>query len=290
MELTGDARVIDIGIEGMHCASCVARVERGLEAVPGVRDASVNLATGRARVRADAQIDVGNIVSAIEAAGYQTRTDLVRLTIEGMSCASCVGRVERALRALPGVVEATVNLAAGTATVRLVAGTVTSARLIAAIGDAGYAAKLTEDGTEARAEREAAREREAEDLKGQVILAGALTLPIVIIDMGSHLVPAFHGWLLGMMSQQTIHIILFVLASLVLFGPGRQFLARGWPALRRLAPDMNSLVMLGTSAAWGYSVVATFLPGLLPAGSANVYFEASAVIVTLILLGRWLEA
>lgn len=290
MELTGDARVIDIGIEGMHCASCVARVERGLEAVPGVRDASVNLATGRARVRADAQIDVGNIVSAIEAAGYQTRTDMVKLTIEGMSCASCVGRVERALRALPGVVEATVNLAAGTATVRLVAGTVTSARLIAAIGDAGYAARLTEDGTEARAEREAAREREAEDLKGQVILAGALTLPIVIIDMGSHLVPAFHGWLLGMMSQQTIHIILFVLASLVLFGPGRQFLARGWPALRRLAPDMNSLVMLGTSAAWGYSVVATFLPGLLPAGSANVYFEASAVIVTLILLGRWLEA
>jgi heavy metal translocating P-type ATPase len=169
-------------------------------------------------------------------------------------------------------------------------GTVTVADLIGAAGRVGYEARVAHGSGEERAERQAAQDREAADLKGQATLAGALTLPIVVLDMGSHLVPAFHHWLLGLMSQQAIYIVLFVLASIVQFGPGWQFYAKGWPALRRLAPDMNSLVMLGTSAAWGYSVVATFAPGVLPAAAANVYFEAAAVIVTLILLGRWLEA
>jgi heavy metal translocating P-type ATPase len=290
IDIGGEARTIDIGVEGMSCASCVARIERAVEAVPGVQGATVNLATGRARVRADADAGVGSIVAAVRAAGYEPRIEMVSLTVDGMTCASCVGRVERALKAVPGVLDASVNLAAGSATVRVPSGGVTAASLIRAVEGAGYAARVAQGSSEERAERQAAREEEAGKLRRQVIVAGALTLPVVVLDMGSHLVPAFHHWLLGLMSQQAIYVVLFVLASIVQFGPGWQFYTKGWPALRRLAPDMNSLVMLGTSAAWGYSVVATFAPGVLPAGAVNVYFEAAAVIVTLILLGRWLEA
>jgi Cu+-exporting ATPase len=283
-------RIVEIGIDGMSCASCVGRIERALDALPGVRDASVNLATGRARVRADAGVEVPAIAAAVERAGYAPRVEAAELAIEGMSCASCVGRVERALRAVPGVLDASVNLAAARASVRLLAGGAPPSALIAAVERAGYAARLAAGSPEEREARAAANEREAETLRRQALLAGALTVPILILDMGSHLVPAFHHWLLGLMSQQAIYVLLFLLATAVQFGPGRQFYAKGWPALRRLAPDMNSLVMLGTSAAWGYSVVATFLPRLLPADAINVYFEAAAVIVTLILLGRWLEA
>jgi Cu+-exporting ATPase len=281
---------IDIGIEGMSCASCVLRLERAVLGVDGVRQAAVNLATGRARVRFEPGTAVKDVLAAVRGAGYEPRDEAVRLAVEGMTCASCVGRVERALKAVPGVLDASVNLAAGSATVRLADGAAGVADLIAAVERAGYSSRPEAGDDAGRTERAAARDHEADALKRQVILAGALTLPVVVLDMGSHLAPAFHHWLLGLMSQQAIHVVLFVLASVVQFGPGRQFYDKGWPALRRLAPDMNSLVMIGTSAAWGYSVVATFAPGLLPAGAAFVYFEAAAVIVTLILLGRWLEA
>ncbi|SHI35587.1 heavy metal translocating P-type ATPase [Wenxinia saemankumensis] len=286
----GAGRVFDIGIDGMTCASCVGRVERALGKVPGVSEASVNLATGRARVRAAAGTGIGALVETVEATGYQPRLEQVTLAVEGMTCASCVGRVDRALKAVPGVLDASVNLAAGTAVVRIPAGAVSAADLVAAVGRVGYEAKPASGSGEERAERQAARDEDARHLRRQLILAGALTLPVVVLDMGSHLVPGFHHWLLGWTSQQNIHLILFALATSVLFGPGWQFHARGWPALLRGGPDMNSLVALGTSAAWGYSVVATFAPGLLPAGTSGVYFEAAAVIVTLILLGRWLEA
>ncbi|WP_227418368.1 heavy metal translocating P-type ATPase [Roseitranquillus sediminis] len=290
LETGGEGRIVDISIEGMSCASCVVRIERVVGAVPGVKEASVNLATGRARIQSDAETDVATIVSAVHAAGYEPRIETITLAVEGMTCASCVGRVERALKAVPGVLEASVNLAAGAATVRVPSGAVGAADLIGAVERVGYEARVASGSSEERAERQAARDEEVGKLRRQVILAGALTLPVVVLDMGSHLVPAFHHWLLGLMSQQAIYVVLFALASIVQFGPGWQFYAKGWPALRRLAPDMNSLVMLGTSAAWGYSVVATFAPGVLPAGAVNVYFEAAAVIVTLILLGRWLEA
>lgn len=283
-------RSFDIGVEGITCASCVSRIERAVSAVPGVQRASVNMATGKARVTAGAGTAASDILSAIEAAGYAPRTETFVLNVDGMTCASCVGRVERVLRATPGVLEASVNLAAGSATVRVAEGATSPASLAAAIGKAGYEARIAGGDAKEREQRMDARDHEAAELRRNLLVAAVLTLPVFVLDMGSHLVPAFHHWLLGIASQQTIHVVLFVMASLVLFGPGRQFHLKGWPALFRFAPDMNSLVALGTSAAWVYSVVATFAPGLLPAGAANVYFEAAAVIVTLILLGRWLEA
>ncbi|MGY1458384.1 heavy metal translocating P-type ATPase [Luteimonas sp. A534] len=216
------------------------------------------------------------------------RDSIIELTVEGMSCASCVGRVERALQAVPGVSAATVNLATERATVH---GAAPADVLLAAVGKAGYTARAIDVGAPA-GDDEAAARREAERvaLGRDLLLAVALALPVFLLEMGSHLVPAVHHWVGQTLGLQRSWILQFALTTLVLVVPGRRFYTAGIPALLRMAPDMNSLVAVGTLAAWGYSVVATFAPRLLPEGTANVYYEAAAVIVALVLLGRWLEA
>jgi P-type Cu+ transporter len=210
------------------------------------------------------------------------------LTIEGMNCASCVGRVEKALAAIPEVENATVNLATGKASVRVSkAPRDLPDTLERAVAKAGYQARVVED---AARQEDGAQEREARRLRFALLWAAAFTLPVFILDMGGHFIPPFHHWLMATLGQQNLFYLLFAFASVVQFGPGLRFYQLGVPALLRGAPDMNSLVMLGTSAAWGYSVIATFTPGLLPEGTVHVYFEASAVIITLILVGRYLEA
>ncbi len=275
---------ITLPVEGMTCASCVGRVERALKALPGVTGAAANLATERVEVTGPA-LDRAQIVRAIEAAGYDVPAPPVELAVEGMTCASCVARVEKALAAVPGVTSAAVNLATERATV---AGTADLAALLAAVERAGYDAHplsaAVEDATDQR------REAEVAVLRRDLWIAAVLTLPVFVLEMGSHLIPALHMFIMDTVGMQTSWLLQFVLTTAVLLGPGLRFYRKGLPALARLAPDMNSLVAVGTLAAWGYSVVATFLPGLLPAGTVNVYYEAAAVIVTLILLGRYLEA
>lgn len=209
------------------------------------------------------------------------------LSVSGMSCASCVGRVEKALLKVPGVVSASVNLASEQVHIETNDVSLTPADLIAAIQKAGYDAALLKQN---RDEQLSAKDHEQQALKTSLLIAAVLTLPIVILEMGAHLVPAFHHWLAATLPQTTNRIIQFVLSSLVLFGPGQRFLRAGIPALFRFTPDMNSLVALGTLSAWGFSVVATFAGSMLPVGTQHIYYEAAAVIVTLILLGRFLEA
>jgi Cu+-exporting ATPase len=277
-----------ISILGMTCASCVGRVERAIEKVPGVFSASVNLATERAEVRYAATPVRDAVIAAIRDTGYDVEAATMEIGIEGMTCASCVGRVEKAIAGVPGVLSASVNLATERATIKVFdAGPKMAAAVEAAIRGAGYAPHAARvDATE----KAVAREEEQGRLKRDLLIAGGLTLPIFLLEMGGHLIPALHHWLAMTIGQTQLYIFYFVLATIVQFGPGLRFYKKGVPALARLAPDMNSLVVLGSSAAWAYSVVATFAPGLLPQGTANVYFEASAVIVTLILLGRFLEA
>ena len=215
-----------------------------------------------------------------------TTTPLQSFPIAGMTCASCVSRVEKAIAAVPGVVSASVNLATERATVKVIGGTPLSA-IEAAIRKAGYE-PLRREAAAGDAHRHA-REVDYSTLKRDFWIAAIFTLPLFMIEMGAHFVPGVGHWLHGI-DRQSLHLFYFVLASIVQFGPGLRFYAKGIPALLRLQPDMNSLVVLGSTAAWAYSVVVTFLPGLMPEGTANVYFEASAVIVTLILLGRLLEA
>ncbi len=216
----------------------------------------------------------------------------VALGVEGMSCAACVGRVERALKALPGVEAANVNLAAERADIRF-AGAADARAAIEAVEAAGYDARLLDEARDAgAAQDEAAARRAAETrrLKRAAILAAVLALPVVVLEMGSHLVAPVHAFVMETIGMRESWILQFVLTGLVLALPGRRFFALGVPALLKGAPDMNALVALGTGAAFAYSTVATFAPGLLPAGTVAVYFEAAAVIVALVLLGRYLEA
>ena len=277
-----------IGIQGMSCASCVGRVEKTLSGLPGVAEVSINLASEQARLSVDAPERLKDVVQALDKLGYPARTTRVTLNIGSMSCASCVGRVDKALADVPGVLSVTVNLAAETAVVEYLEGANMPTDLMAASAAIGYPAEVAEaNASQSRVERKA---EEADALRRSVILAAALTLPVFVLEMGSHLIPAFHMAIAEVIGTQTSWVIQFVLATIVLFGPGRHFFSKGIPALLRAAPDMNSLVAVGTGAAWSYSVIATFLPGLLPEGVRAVYFETAAVIVVLILIGRWLEA
>lgn len=278
---------VSLPIEGMTCASCVGRVERALKSVPGVLDASVNLATERAEVRLAAPVARADLIRAVEDVGYTVTASTIELAIDGMTCASCVGRVERALRAVPGVTGANVNLATERATVT---GSADAAALIAAVADSGYDARLVDRSGAASTEAEAQKEEERRVLSRDLALAAALTAPVFLLEMGSHVIPGMHHLIASTIGMGASWLIQFALTTLVLAFPGLRFYQKGIPALLRAAPDMNSLVAVGTLAAYAYSMVATFAPVLLPAGTVNVYYEASAVIVTLILLGRVLEA
>lgn len=277
---------IVIDVEGMTCASCVGRVERALQAVPGVKTAAVNLATERAEIIGP-DLDRSALVKAIEDAGYDVPSRPNDIVIEGMTCASCVARVERALKTVPGVTAANVNLATERATVT---GTADLASLIGAIADAGYEARAATETAIMSEESAAKKTAEEAALRRDVLFAAALTLPVFVLEMGSHLFMWVHMAVMKSIGMQNSWYIQFALTTVVLLGPGLRFYRKGFPALARLAPDMNSLVAVGTLAAFGYSLVATFAPGVLPTGTQNVYYEAAAVIVTLILLGRLLEA
>lgn len=281
-------RTVTLPVEGMNCASCVGRVERALKAIPGVAGANVNLATERAEVTMSAQVAHQSLVEAVEGAGYTVPERApIELAVGGMNCASCVGKVERALNAVPGVAGANVNLATERALVELTADVDPSA-LIEAVRGVGKTARLLET-VDANQEDER-RTAEAAALKRDLVWAAILALPVFALEMGSHLVPPVHHLIAGTIGIKASWWLQFALTTAVLFGPGRRFFTKGIPALWRLAPDMNSLVAVGTLAAWSFSVVATFAPSLLPEGTVHVYFEAAAVIVTLILLGRHLEA
>lgn len=207
------------------------------------------------------------------------------VNISGMHCASCVGKVETALNSVAGVEKANVNLASQSARVQTQReDTDLFDELSLAVEKAGY--QLLKQDVDPQIQQAT----DYRHLKRDLIIAVLLSLPVVVIEMGSHLIPAWHHWLDATLGQQGNWLLQFVLTTAVLFGPGWRFFRIGVPALLRAAPEMNSLVALGTFAAWSYSSVATFMPTLLPADSVNVYFEAAAVIVTLILLGRVLEA
>ena len=287
--MSSKSREYDLTIEGLSCGGCVSKTEKALNGVTGVSEASVNLATGGARIRAGDEVSYQALRDAVRQAGFSVATETLRLQVTGMHCGSCVSRVEEAARAVSGVVDANVNLATEKATVEVVAGTVSADSLAQAISQTGYETTPIQEQTGSEPEEDS-QAQEARDLKRSVAVAALFTLPIFILEMGAHFIPAFHEWQMQAIGRQPLHYLFFMLASVVLFGPGLRFFRQGLPALMRGGPDMNTLVMLGATAAWGYSVVATFLPSVLPEGQVQVYYEAAAVIVTLILVGRFMEA
>lgn len=278
---------VTLSVEGMTCASCVGRVERTLAALPGVSDAAVNLANETARVSFADPADLTGLIDTLAEAGYPATMSETVLDVESMTCASCVGRVERKLKASDGVLEAQVNLATETATIRYAVGVTTPVDLARISTELGYPAKVKASEDQTKQDRKAA---EITRLGRMTLIAAILALPVFVIEMGAHLFPAMHMWIESRFGLQNSRLLQFVLTTIVLFGPGLRFYTKGFPLLLKGAPDMNSLVALGTSAAYGFSLISTFAPAVLPAGTANVYYEAAAVIVVLILLGRFLEA
>ncbi len=276
-----------LSIEGMTCASCVGRVEKALKKVDGVEKAEVNLATEKALIHASQPLDRALLIKAVQRAGFDVAAiQPIELSIDGMTCASCVARVEKALKKVSGVEQANVNLATERAWIQPNA-TVSSQDLIRAIQKAGYDAKLLQHDSNEQHDK---KNLEQQQLKRDLVISLILALPVFILEMGSHMIPAFHMWVMHNIGQQQSWLIQFALTTLVLLLPGRRFYQKGIPALLRFAPDMNSLVAVGTLAAYSFSLVATFMPQLFPEGTVHVYYEAAAVIVSLILLGRYFEA
>ena len=252
-------------VTGMTCASCVMRVEKSLNAIPGVRQASVNLATEQASVSAEPAVTADTLAAAVRKAGYDVTTTETTLLVEGMTCASCVARVEKALLKVPGVSGATVNLATERASIQALS-TVPVAALKSAIEKAGYAAKELQDVKPQSAPRLPAW--------WPVAAGGALTLPLVT----PMLLQLFGvDWMLDGWLQ-------LALATPVQFWLGWR---AGWKAVLAKAGNMDLLVALGTTAAYGLSVYLLFKHA--DHGMPHLYFEASAAVITLVLLGKWLE-
>ncbi|RKF35740.1 heavy metal translocating P-type ATPase [Paraburkholderia fungorum] len=266
-----DTRDWTVAIQGMTCASCVARLEKALLSVPGVKRASVSLATESAVINARSDLAAQALNAAIDRAGYHVAEAEIELSVSGMTCASCVARIEKALVRTPGVEAASVNLATERARIRILQNAVTADELVAAIERAGYQAAVAQEIDE---EAEPGAWIEA----WPVIVAAALSLPLVI--------PTLAGFL-GM------HVVLpvwlqWLLATPVQFWLGARFYRAGWKALKAGAANMDVLVAVGTSAAYGLS---TWL-WLTRAGDTapDLYFDAAAAVITLILLGKWLES
>jgi len=268
----------------LNCGGCAGRAERALSAVDGVDEVGVNLANKMATVRGSAALST--LREALTSAGYPVAESRASLAIDGMSCASCAGRVETAFDGIEGILSARVDLTKNTAEIRLTSGAVDPQDLADAVSAAGYPARVMHNAAEAD-DRQA---KEMDGLKRDLLWAALLTLPVFFGVMGGHLYAPLHHALHTSIGTFGWWLIQFVLTSAVMIGPGRRFYRIGLPLLAKGAPDMNSLVALGTLAAWGYSSVALFLPDLLPDTARGVYFEAAAVIITLILLGRFLEA
>jgi Cu+-exporting ATPase len=279
---------VKLPVEGMTCASCVSRVERALRKVPGVTDASVNLANETASVQGEG-LSAAMLAAAVTAAGYAVPAATIDLTVAGMTCASCSGRVERALKRLPMVLDATVNLATETARVTVLgSGAELEAQLLLAVTEAGYSATprrqgasvaaAVQDGGQAPPATEAdpVSQRLAREWRRVVwamLLSAPLVVPMVGMPFGVHAMPP--AWLQ------------FALATPVQFYLGARFYRAGWSALKAGTGNMDLLVAIGTTAGWGLS---TWLWLTAPEGHApHLYYEGSAVVIALVLLGKYLE-
>ena len=283
----GNLERIDLPITGMSCASCAAKVEKGLNNVEGVTKATVNFAAEKATVFFHpAQTDLSHLIDRVKDLGYGARVEKVVLPIQGMTCASCVSKVEKALSSVKGVVQAGVNFATERALVEYIPEEVSIRDFKKVVEEAGY--QVLEVKEEDIVEKERlAREAELSRLKKKFIIGAVLLAPILLLMYGASL---FEKWI-GL-SRETNFFIQFLLATPVEFWVGWQFYVGFWKAAKHKTNDMNTLIAVGTSAAYLYSLIVTFVPHLIMVKGLmmDVYFDTSAAIIVLILLGRFLEA
>ncbi|MBN2031276.1 heavy metal translocating P-type ATPase [bacterium] len=278
---------IDLHVDGMSCASCVAKVEKGLSKLTGVKKVSVNLATERATIGLNPdQVSNRDIIDTINGLGYHVKTEQMILPIKGMSCASCVNKVEKALEALPGVVDASVNIGTEEARVNYISEVVQLADFEKAVGSAGdYHVLDIQEKNREDVEKQN-REKNYNTLKRKFFL-GAVLSALILLGSMQRMVPILQD-----IPSPIMKVILFILTTPVIVWIGSQFYRGFWISLKHRTADMNTLVAVGTGSAYLYSSLATFFPEFITQGGsdAHVYFDTAAIIITLILLGRLLEA
>ena len=285
---------VTLPIEGMTCAACVMHVEGGLKDVDGVTSAAVNLANERATVQFDPEkTSVDKMVAAVRDVGYDVMLDKVTLPIGGMTCAACVMHVENGLKDVPGVLNVAVNLATERATIEFVPGAVTIADFKRAVEDTGYEVLDLGDKQEELVDRE--RElREQERLRewNDLLIGIVFTLPLFTLSMTHDIVHAMqiHNFFPQLFRWDGFNWLLFVLATPVYFYVGRSYHRGGWKSFFARAPNMDLLISLGTSAAYWFSVIVLFAGLVGIKIESHVYFESAAVIITLIKIGKYLEA
>jgi Cu+-exporting ATPase len=291
---TTDKNIIKINlpVEDMTCAACVGHVENALKGVPGVVDASVNLGTEKASVEFDSAVVQFQVIEeAVSGAGYKLGTQSASLNIGGMTCSACVSHIEKALREVPGVAEANVNLGVERASVEFVPGMVELSDLQAAVEGAGYRVEgFNDSGDQERELERLSKVKEIRELRNRLVFAGT---GAVLLFLGTFDV---FPWVSNLMGRSYYPFLLWALATPVQFWAGSTFYTSGLGALRHRTSNMHTLIALGTTVAYGYSVAVVLLdafsPGVLADNGieAKVYFDTAAIIVALILLGRFLEA
>jgi Cu+-exporting ATPase len=275
---------ITLPVLGMTCANCVAAVERNTKKVDGVTNAAVNYASEKVTFTYDADlIDpravTEGVIQRIQRAGYEVPTATLELPLLGMTCANCANTIERRLNKVPGVLEATVNYASEKAAVRYAPGQVSRADLVAAVRQAGYDVVEAEGMEEMEDAETQAREAEVRHQWTRFIVGAIFTLPLFVLSMSRDF------GLLGEWAHASwVNFLFWVLATPVQFYVGWDYYVGGYKSLRNGAANMDVLVALGSSVAYIYSVVVTL--GV----AGHVYFETSAAIITLIVLGKLLEA
>ncbi|MFK0384590.1 heavy metal translocating P-type ATPase [Agrobacterium sp. NPDC090273] len=293
---------VSIPVEGMTCASCVRRVETAAAKVPGVAASSVNFATKKLTVEPAEGFSAKTLGAAIKKIGYEVAPERHEFSVEGLKSEVDADRLKGILTAIATTFSADVDLANGKVFVDGIGGRRERDMLVETAKTAGFVLQAPmaahhhshsehdhhPDAGGGHDHMHHAGEEGA--LKRDLTIAAILTAPLFVLEMGGHLYEPMHHWLMGIIDTQNLYYLYFLLATAVIFGPGLRFLRAGFPALLRGAPEMNSLVALGVTAAYLYSAVVTFAPSLLPEEAHYVYYEAATVIVTLILTGRLLEA
>jgi len=275
---------IDLPVTGMSCGACSARVEKGLKSLASVSDATVNFATGKATIQLapEAQLSeqIDGLVKKVHEIGYEVKSEELKFKIEGMSCASCVSKIEKSLQATIGVLQASVNLATEKASISYIPTLTDPAALSAVIRSAGYQGRVETAASGLQAKLEESPEKQ---LTQKLVGAGLLTLSIFTV---------MHGGVLLGLSLPIIKLLQCLLATPVQFWAGLQFYRGAWNAAKHRSSDMNTLIAIGTSAAYFYSLAATFAPDFFAAGgiAPDVYYDTASAIITLILLGRLLES
>ncbi|MCI0468758.1 MAG: copper ion binding protein, partial [Nitrospirae bacterium] len=270
---------IDMPVTGMTCAVCSASLEKALNRLKGIKSASVNLPAEKAVIEFEKNgepLPVEMVMQAIKDEGYGVSITKIEVAIKGMTCAACAAAAEKAIKGLYGVVNVNVNLAAEKASIEYISTITDFEDIKRAVAEAGYSAERI---TEEFIDRERlSRERTYNELKKDFIVSAALTIPVIIGSLIN--LPLLSNW-----------YVLFVLSTPVQFWSGMRFHRAALSAVRHGTANMNTLISVGTTSAYIYSLAATFFPALFFGGiTAHVYFDTSATIITLILLGRLLEA